>query len=131
LELRERGATLRCIVYDDARGMARYEAQGLVSWQSVEEAGRLRLQTEPGLAEALIRQAQPDDPAVLIHSSGTTGKPKGIALRHRNILAGVHNAYRAKAFRHGEEILAYLPMAWVGDFAITMGAGIALVFVIN
>jgi long-chain acyl-CoA synthetase len=68
---------------------------------------------------------------VFVHSSGTTGKPKGVVLSHRNLLAGVRNAYRAGAFRFDEEILAYLPMAWVGDFAMTVGAGIALRFTIN
>jgi long-chain acyl-CoA synthetase len=68
---------------------------------------------------------------VFVHSSGTTGKPKGVVLRHSNILAGVGNAHRAGAFQFDEHILAYLPMAWVGDFAITMGAGIALRFTIN
>ena len=131
LDLRERGAALPCIVYDDPRGMARYAVPGLVSWQSLEDSGRERLASHPALGDTLAHLAQPDDPAVLIHSSGTTGKPKGVPLQHRNILAGVRNAYRAKAFGPGEEVLAYLPMAWVGDFAITMGAGVALGFVIN
>ena len=131
LELRERGASLGRIVYDDPRGLARYHVAGLLSWQSLEEAGARRLAADSGLRDALTGHAQPGDPAVLIHSSGTTGKPKGILLKHRNVLAGVRNAYRAKAFQFGEEVLAYLPMAWVGDFAITVGAGIALGFVIN
>ena len=131
LDLRERGAALPCIVYDDPRGMARYAVPGLVSWQALEASGRSRLAADPTLGETLTMLAQPEDPAVLIHSSGTTGKPKGVPLRHRNVLAGVRNAFRAKAFSHGETVLAYLPMAWVGDFAITMGASIALRFVIN
>ena len=131
LELRERGASLERIVYDNPRGLAVYGAPGLVSWESVEEAGGRRLAAENGLRESLTTHARPDDPAVFIHSSGTTGKPKGVVLQHRNVLAGVRNAYKAKAFQCGDEILAYLPMAWVGDFAITMGAGIALAFVIN
>ena len=43
----------------------------------------------------------------------------------------MRNAHQAQSFEHGEQILAYLPMAWVGDFAITMGAGLALHFTIN
>ena len=68
---------------------------------------------------------------MFVHSSGSTGKPKGVVLSHRNLLAGVRNAYQGRAFDFGESILAYLPMAWVGDFAVTMGAGIALHFTIN
>lgn len=131
LDLRERGAMLPCIVYDDPRGMARYAVPGLVAWQALEASGRGRLAADPSLEETLTMLARPEDPAVLIHSSGTTGKPKGVPLQHRNVLAGVRNAFRARAFGRGEAVLAYLPMAWVGDFAITVGAGIALRFVIN
>ena len=131
LELRERGAPIEHIVYDNPRGLARYRAEGLVSWDALQSLGAGRLAAESGLREALIGQAQPEDPAVFIHSSGTTGKPKGVVLSHRNVLAGVRNAHRAGAFDFGEEILAYLPMAWVGDFAITVGAGVALHFTIN
>ena len=131
LDLRERGASLEHIVYDNPRGLGRYTVPGLVAWRSLVEGGERRLSSEPGLAAALVERASPDGPAVLIHSSGTTGKPKGVVLTHRNILSGVRNAHRAGGFRFGETILAYLPMAWVGDFAITMGAGIALHFTIN
>ncbi len=85
----------------------------------------------PNLRNELIARAQPEGPAVFVHSSGSTGNPKGVVLSHRNFLAGVRNAYRGGAFQFGESILAYLPMAWVGDFAVTMGAGIALHFTIN
>jgi long-chain acyl-CoA synthetase len=131
LDLRERGAPIEHIVYDNPRGIARYRAEGLISWDALQALGSQRLAAESGLRETLIALAQPDDPAVFIHSSGTTGKPKGVVLRHRNVLSGVRNAYRAGAFGFGEEILAYLPMAWVGDFAITMGAGVALHFTIS
>jgi long-chain acyl-CoA synthetase len=131
LELREHCPSIEHIVYDDPRGIAAYRAPGLISWQALIERGTRRLQAEPGLRDALLAIAGADDPAVFIYSSGTTGRPKGVVLSHRNVLSGVANAYRAKAFDFGEEILAYLPMAWVGDFAITMGAGLALGFTIN
>jgi long-chain acyl-CoA synthetase len=131
LDLRERGAYIGNVVYDNPRGVGRYKAPGLVSWAELEAKGRERLQREPGLRESLLDFAQPGDPAVFIHSSGTTGKPKGVVLSHRNILAGVRNAYQSGAFGFGESILAYLPMAWIGDFAFTVGAGIALRFTIN
>ena len=131
LDLRENGAAIEHIVYDDPRGLASYPQPGLLAWDKLVARGAERLAAEAGLRDALIGRAQPDGPAVFVHSSGTTGKPKGVVLSHRNLLAGVRNAYRAGAFRFDEEILAYLPMAWVGDFAMTVGAGIALRFTIN
>ena len=131
LDLRERGADIVAIVYDEDRGLAKYKAPGLQSWKALVETGRQRLTGDAGLSAQLLSRAQPDDAAVVIHSSGTTGKPKGVVLSHRNVLSGVRNAHQAGSFDFGEEILAYLPMAWVGDFAITLGAGLGLRFVIN
>jgi len=131
LDLRERGAGLEHIVYDNPRGLGRYTAPGLISWTAMEQLGADRLAGAPDLRERLTRQAQPQGPAVFIHSSGTTGKPKGLVLTHSNILSGVRNAHQAGAFGFGESVLAYLPMAWVGDFAMTVGAGVALRFIIN
>jgi len=131
LELRARGAKIEHIVYDDGRGLRAYRQPGLMGWELIEAKGAERLAKQPSLRAALIERARPEGPAVFVHSSGSTGKPKGVVLSHRNFLAGVANAYRAKAFDFGEIILAYLPMAWVGDFAITIGAGIPLHFTIN
>ena len=131
LGLRQHGEAIEHIVFDDARGLASYRDAGLVSWERLVARGAERLAATAGLRETLIGRALPEGPAVLVHSSGTTGKPKGVVLSHRNLLAGVRNAYRAGAFRFEEEILAYLPMAWVADFALTMGAGVALRFTIN
>jgi long-chain acyl-CoA synthetase len=131
LDLGEAAAGIERIVYDDPRGLREYPQPSLVSWDALLERGRARLQAEPGLRDALIARAEPDGPAVFVHSSGTTGRPKGVVLSHRNFLVGVRNAYEGGAFGFGEQVLAYLPMAWVGDFAFTMGAGVALAFTIN
>ena len=131
LDLRDQGATIEHIIYDDPRGLNAYPNPGLISWEAVQAKGAERLAADPTLRNTLIQRAQPEGPAVFVHSSGSTGKPKGVVLSHRNLLAGVRNAYRGGAFQFDETILAYLPIAWVGDFAVTMGAGIALRFVIN
>jgi long-chain acyl-CoA synthetase len=131
LDLRDQGATIEHIIYDDPRGLNAYPNPGLISWETVQAKGAERLAAEPTLRDGLIQRAQPEGPAVFVHSSGSTGKPKGVVLSHRNLLAGVRNAYRGGAFQFDETILAYLPIAWVGDFAVTMAAGIALRFTIN
>ena len=131
LDLGEAGTTIEHIVYDEPRGLTHYQHPGLLSWEKLQAQGAQRLSAEPDLRRRLIENATPQGPAVFVHSSGTTGKPKGVVLSHRNILTGVGNAFRGGAFDFGESVLAYLPMAWVGDFAITMGAGVALHFTIN
>jgi len=131
LELRQQGTSIEVLVYDDARGLGAYANRGLVSWETLHEKGREALARGAELRQQLIERARPDDAAVFVHSSGSTGKPKGVVLSNRNLLAGVRNAHRGATFKFNENILAYLPIAWVGDFAVTIAAGIALRFVIH
>ncbi|HMN79124.1 MAG TPA: AMP-binding protein [Burkholderiaceae bacterium] len=128
LDLRERIGRPRLIVYDDPRGLADYTAPGLASLDELLEQGRALLAATTGLADDLAGRARPDDHAVLLHSSGTTGVPKGIALTHANIISGVLNARACGHFEVGDRHYAYLPTAWVGDFVFTLGAGLALRF---
>ncbi len=130
LALRERIGRPAHILYDDPRGIGVYPQAGLVPLDDVIARGRSRLAQDPALAGDLAGRAGPDDIAVLMHTSGTTGAPKGIAIRHRNILSAAASAAAAGYFRAGDEHYAYLPMAWVGDFT-WFGAGIALRFRIN
>ena len=131
LDLRGRIGRPSTIIYDDPRGMAGYAEPGLIALSEVAARGRERLAAEPGLAADLVARARPDDPAVLLYSSGTTGTPKGIPLLHSNIVGGIANAEKGGYFKRGETLFAYLPTAWVGDFVFTLGAGVLLQATIN
>src|SRR5690606_765207 len=52
-------------------------------------------------------------------------------LRHGNILFAVRNAAGGGYFREGEVHMAYLPMAWVGDFIFSVGAALVMRFSVN
>lgn len=129
--LRERIGRPQVILYDDPRGLGHDRPDGVFALDEVAERGRARLAADAGLAENLLARAQPDDITVLLYSSGTTGLPKGIPLRHRNVVGGVENARQGGYFRMHEELFAYLPTAWVGDFVFTLGAGLLLTATIN
>ncbi len=132
LELKDAGAEgIDHIIYDEARGLGFYEVEGLMSWDHLIEVGQHDLNETPGLREELLSRAKPEDPAIFLHSSGTTGAPKGIVLSQKNVLAAARNGHAAGAFDENEEVLAYLPMAWVGDFAITVAAALLWRFTVN
>lgn len=129
LGLREQtGGRPQAIFFHDPRGLAGMAVPGLSSLDALLGAGRQRLLSEPGLAARLIGSARPEDYAVLLHSSGTTGKPKGVPLSHVNIVQGVRNAQLGGCLARHETHYAYLPMAWVGDFVFTVGGGMVLAF---
>ena len=131
LEIKESYPALELIVYDDPRGLKGKEPAGVVGFETIVQAGRTRLQAEPQLRDDLIARADVHDAAVLLHSSGTTGAPKGVPLKHGHILFAVRNAAKAGYFRDGEVHMAFLPMAWVGDFTFSVGAAILLRFSVN
>lgn len=132
LELKAAGAQgIDHIIYDEARGLGFYEVEGLMSWDHLIEVGQHDLNEAPGLREELLGRTKPEDPAIFLHSSGTTGAPKGIVLSQKNVLAAARNGRAAGAFDENEEILAYLPMAWVGDYAITVAAALLWRFTVN
>jgi long-chain acyl-CoA synthetase len=131
IALRMRTGRPQTIFYEDPRGLTSYEVDGLVSLDDVMARGRKRLADVPGLREGLIGRAGPDDIAALMYSSGTTGAPKGIPLRHRNVIGGVANALAGGYFRRYEQLFAYLPTAWVGDFVFTVAGGVLLQATVN
>ena len=133
-KLREAQASypgLSLIIYDDPRGLKGREPDGVAGIDDIRAAGAARLAADPALAGDLIARPSIHDVAVLMHSSGTTGAPKGIPLKHGHVLSGVRNAAAAGYFRQGEVHMAYLPMAWVGDFIFSIGAAIELRFSVN
>jgi long-chain acyl-CoA synthetase len=131
LDLGERYAGLRCVVYDDPRGLAGRTPGHVLAFTALVDRGRARLRAEAGLEADLLGRPGPDDIAVLLHSSGTTGAPKGIPLKHRHVLFAVRAAAAAGYFGQGEVHMAYMPIAWVGDFIVTIAAALALRFSVN
>ena len=71
------------------------------------------------------RRASPaqgaDDTCVMLYTSGTTGRPKGVVLSNRNIIATAQASAGFDRLTAADSVLAYLPMAWVGDFIFSMG----------
>jgi long-chain acyl-CoA synthetase len=131
LEIRDRHSALSLIIYDDPRGLAGQAPEGVVAFAEIVAEGRARLEEKQGLREELSGRASSHDTAILLHSSGTTGVPKAIPLKHGHVLSAVRSAAAAGYFRQGEVHMAYLPIAWVGDFAFSIGAGLELRFTVN
>ena len=115
LEIKDRCPKLERIVYDDPRGMRGYAEPFLDDYEKVIAAGRAYDSAHPDFYETEVAKGQGSDVSIFCYTSGTTGQPKGVVLTFDNILRTARNAAELEKLTDKEEVLAYLPMAWVGD----------------
>ena len=121
LSLKDRLPRLRWIIYDDPRGLSFYDDPILRSYDSVLAEGRTFQAANPGFYEAEVGKGEPDDTAMIAYTSGTTGNPKGAMLSHRNLIATAEAFIEVNDIKPGDNWLSYLPMAWLGDAAFSLG----------
>ena len=131
LEVREQWPALARIYYDDPRGLRSYDEPGLSSCDALRAAGERHLAAHPGFLEAQIGEGSPDDVAAMFYTSGTTGNPKGVIHGHRNLITMSAVASRMEGLRSDEEVLAYLPMAWIGQNIFSYAQWLVCGFTVN
>jgi len=106
---------LKRIYFDDPRGLRHYSQGELMSLSELEALGREFSASHPRFFEEAIEKGRPDDDATILYTSGTTGNAKGVVLTHRAMIATGRAYADFEKLGADEEMLAYLPMAWVGQ----------------
>ncbi|RMX09008.1 long-chain fatty acid--CoA ligase [Allofranklinella schreckenbergeri] len=130
LEIRE-GYPINWIVYDDPRGMRSYTHEGLISVEKLMELGRQWDAKNPGAYEAMVKAGQPDDVSVILYTSGTTGKPKGVCQTHRSFASSAAGGVKVDGLNKDDNVISYLPPAWVGDHLFSVAQWLVAGFTIN
>lgn len=127
----EHCASLAVLIYDDPRGLRHYTEPFLHAFSAIQEQGREFDARQPGFFERQIDLGQGSDLAVILYTSGTTGRPKGVMLSYDNIIMTCRNATVREGLTDAEEVVSYLPMAWVGDHIFSYGQFYCTGFTIN
>jgi long-chain acyl-CoA synthetase len=131
LEVREQNPQLARIWYDDPRGLRNYSEAGLASLDSLVEAGRAHAQQHPGFFDAAVAAGRPDDVAAMFFTSGTTGNAKGVVHTHFTLLDRAKAGADFDRLTENEEVLAYLPPAWIGQNIFSYAQWLACGYVVN
>ena len=131
LELRGPCPALTRIWFDKSRGLRNYSEPGLASLDSLVDAGRAWDTAHPGAFEATVAAGQPQDVAAMFFTSGTTGNPKGVVHTHFTLLNRADAGARFDKLTAAEEVLAYLPPAWIGQNIFSCAQWLACGYVVN
>ena len=131
LEIRDRCPQLSHIYFDDPRGLRKYSEPGLVSLEDLLASGKAFAALNPGFFRAEVERVQAGDVAAMFFTSGTTGNPKGVVHTHHSLLNRARAGADFDQLTNAEEVLAYLPPAWIGQNIFSYAQWLACGYVVN
>jgi long-chain acyl-CoA synthetase len=115
LEIMEGLPGLEHVIYDDTRGLRNYDQSFLHDFEAIQEMGRKYDADNPSYYDDAVASKSGSDVCIMLYTSGTTGRPKGVMLTNDNLIVTADNCTKLEGLTDQDSILAYLPMAWVGD----------------
>ncbi len=131
LEIMPEVSFLQHVIYDDPRGMRHYTETQIKGLDEVQEAGRIHDRNQSDFLNGEIAKGSGDDVSIMLYTSGTTGKPKGVCQTHTAFIAAAKGGSEFDKLTENEDILSYLPMAWVGDHLFSFAQAMYAGFTIN
>ncbi|MDR1969079.1 MAG: long-chain fatty acid--CoA ligase, partial [Burkholderiaceae bacterium] len=115
LEVRAQLPLLKKIVVFDMEGLRHLDDPDVISLDALRELGRTRNAAYPGELEQRVAACQPQDLAVLVYTSGTTGKPKGAMHTHAS-LTYISRGYNTLIPRSDQdECMCFLPLCHIAE----------------
>ncbi|HEU4987922.1 MAG TPA: AMP-binding protein, partial [Rhizobiaceae bacterium] len=118
LSIAEKVPSLTEIIYDEERGLRDYDHTHLHAYEALRAIGLKRLAEDVAAEKEWldeVEQGKGSDLAIMLYTSGTTGRPKGVMLSNDNLVKSAINGNAFDNLGADESTIAYLPLAWVGD----------------
>ena len=131
LEIRDRCPQLSNIYFDDSRGLRKYDQPGLASLDDLLGAGKAYAAQHPDFFKSEVAKITPADVAAMFFTSGTTGNPKGVVHTHNSLLNRAKAGADFDKLTSAEEVLAYMPPAWIGQNIFSYAQWLACGYVVN
>ena len=131
LEIKDRLPHLEYICYEEPRGMRSYTEEFIFYYKDIQQTGRAFHGENPDYFLREVEKGHGSDISIFLYTSGTTGKPKGVVLTSNNLIITARNSIDFDNLSSDEEVLAYLPMAWVGDNIFSLAQAYVIGFCVN
>ena len=131
LEIQSKLPDFEQMIYLDGRGLRKYDHSKLHSFASIMENGKNSGQNSRSTLNERESALNYDSTCVMLYTSGTTGRPKGVVLSNANIIETAKTTCEFDDLKKTDEIVAYLPMAWIGDFIFSVGQAMWSGFCVN
>ena len=131
LEIQPQCPQLQHIYFDDPRGLRNYDAPGLVALDALLASGKTFAAEHPDFFKTEVAKVMPGDVAAMFFTSGTTGNPKGVVHTHNSLLDRARVGAAFDKLTCDEEVLAYLPPAWIGQNIFSYSQWLACGYVVN
>jgi long-chain acyl-CoA synthetase len=131
MHLKEEIPRIEYIIYDDPRGLRNYKYDWLIAFTDVQEMGRKFHRENTDYFMNTVNEVKPDDMSIIAYTSGTTGNPKGVMITHRMIADCSRGFLEWDNLDETENVMAYLPMAWIGDHIFSYGQALTGGFTVN
>ena len=131
IEIRGQCLQLAHIYFDDPRGLRKYDEAGLTSVEDLMRAGTAFAAQQPEFFRHSVSQVKPGDVAAMFFTSGTTGNPKGVVHTHNSLLDRARAGAEFDKLTDAEEVLAYMPPAWIGQNIFSYAQWLVCGYVVN
>jgi long-chain acyl-CoA synthetase len=134
IAIADRLPKLAHVTYDEPRGLREYDHARMTWMTELQERGRKLLSDDPArLArwEESVAAGKGADLAIILYTSGTTGRPKGVMLTYDNVIVSALNGNAFDNLTENEEVIAYLPLAWIGDHVFSYAQSYTAGFCVN
>ncbi|TNF57157.1 MAG: long-chain fatty acid--CoA ligase [Burkholderiales bacterium] len=131
LEIQPMCPQLQHIYYDDPRGLRNYDQPGLGGLEELVAGGHAFAKAHPDFFAEEVEKAGPNDVAAMFFTSGTTGNPKGVVHTHNTLINRADVGSRFDKLTDKDEVLAYLPPAWIGQNIFSYAQWLVTGYVVN
>jgi len=106
---------LEKVIVIDPKGLRNYKNPVLTTFSKTQKAGLDLLKQFPGFLEEAISSTKPQDVAIIVYTSGTTGPPKGAMISHRGMISMIQGLSQVLEFKPTDSVVSVLPLCHVAE----------------